>query len=124
MTKPQIVRYGQPEGPGNKLSLPPERLVRNDPERREWPHYDSSDGRASAGTWSGEEGAWRIAFPEGQYEYFHVLSGRGAIVDADGRRVEFGAGDAVVIPAGFHGVFEVAEKMVKHFFFYQQNPAA
>ena len=38
-----------------------------------------------------------------------------ALIETDGTRREFRVGDAVIIPAGFKGIFEVTEPMKKHY---------
>lgn len=111
--------FNLPEGEGVQLTLAPGRLLRGNPDRRDWPHFESADGKVSTGIWSGTSGAWRIDFPAGQYEFFHVLSGTGAIVADDGTRKPFGPGDAVFVPEGFRGVFEVTEKVTKQYMFVQ-----
>jgi len=93
----------------------PDRLLRGDPARLTWTLHESGDGLTTAGIWACEPGAWRIAFPAGKEEYFHVLEGRIRIANADGAAREFGPGDAGVIPAGFEGSFEVIEAVRKHF---------
>ncbi|THF67392.1 DUF861 domain-containing protein [Pseudothauera nasutitermitis] len=93
----------------------PERLERGNPLRTTWNHFER-DGM-SAGTWSCEPGAWRIAFVEGTDEFFHVLAGRLRITDAAGEAREFGPGEACVIPSGFQGLFEVLEPVTKHYVF-------
>jgi len=91
----------------------PARLLEGNPLRTTWNHYEQ-DG-VSAGAWSCEPGAWRIAFADDTDEFFHVLSGRIRITDEGGVAREFGAGEACVIPAGFKGVFEVLEAVSKHY---------
>lgn len=91
----------------------PERLLAGNPLRSTWNHFER-DG-FSAGLWSCEAGAWRIAFDEGKDEFFHVIEGRIRIIDDLGTVREFGPGDACVIPAGFTGVFEVLEPVKKHY---------
>jgi uncharacterized cupin superfamily protein len=39
------------------LSLSPERLLRGQPERRDWPVFERADGKVSTGIWSGTAGA-------------------------------------------------------------------
>jgi uncharacterized cupin superfamily protein len=111
--------FNEPRGEGTLLSLSPERLLRGQPERRDWPVFERADGKVSTGIWSGTAGAWRIDFREGQFEFFHVLSGIGAIVPDEGERKPFGPGDAVMVPEGFRGVFEVTEKVTKQYMFVQ-----
>lgn len=91
----------------------PERLVSGNPLRSTRNHYDGAG--VSAGLWSCEPGAWRIAFDPGKDEFFHVISGRIRITDDEGLTSEFGPGEACVIPGGFTGTFEVVEAVVKHY---------
>ncbi|GAA5175693.1 cupin domain-containing protein [Niveibacterium umoris] len=93
----------------------PDRLIQGNPARLTWTLHESADSLTSAGYWACEVGAWRIAFPAGKEEYFHVLEGRIRIADAHGHAREFGPGEAGVIPAGFEGSFEVIEPVRKHF---------
>jgi uncharacterized cupin superfamily protein len=93
----------------------PERLVRGNPRRATVNLYTDPSGRLSSGVWSCEAGAWKIDFPQGKDEYFHVLEGRIRITGETGVAEEFGPGDAGVIPAGFKGLFEVLEPVRKHY---------
>ena len=91
----------------------PERLVKGNPLRTTYTHFERAG--FSAGEWVCEPGAWRIAFPEDEDEFFHIISGRVRITHSDGTAHEFGPGEACVIPAGFTGTFEVLETVRKHF---------
>lgn len=91
----------------------PDRLVSGNPLRTTWNHY--AHAGVSAGIWSCEVGAWRIAFADGKDEFFHVLEGRIRITDEAGNAKEFGPGDACVIPEGFTGLFEVLAPVKKHY---------
>jgi uncharacterized cupin superfamily protein len=93
----------------------PDRLVAGNPERTTWTHYSAQHGDFDCGIWACEPGAWRIAFPAGKEEFFHVISGRIRISDDAGAASEFGPGHACVIPAGFTGLFEVLEPVRKYF---------
>ncbi|GAA0842968.1 cupin domain-containing protein [Cupriavidus pauculus] len=99
----------------------PDRLVRGNPNRTTWTHYSAAQGNFDCGIWTCEPGAWRIAFPAGKEEFFHVISGRLRITSHAGDAREFGPGDACVIPAGFEGVFEVLEPVRKHFVVIDRN---
>ncbi len=90
-----------------------DRLVCGNPQRNTWNHYEENG--VSSGLWACEPGAWRIAFADGKDEFFHVISGRIRITDAEAAAREFGPGDACVIPAGFTGIFEVIEHVRKHY---------
>lgn len=94
-----------------------ERRLVGAPLRTTWSHFQSGDGRVDAGVWACEVGAWRIAFPEGQDEFFTVLEGRVRVSDDAGNASEVGPGEALVIPAGFTGVFEVLEAVKKYYVF-------
>ncbi|HEX5394668.1 MAG TPA: cupin domain-containing protein [Rhodocyclaceae bacterium] len=93
----------------------PERCIGTPPQRTTWSVYQGDKGEVDCGIWACEPGAWRIAFHERRHEYFHVLEGRIRITGEDGEAKEFGPGDACVIPAGFRGVFEVLERVRKHY---------
>jgi uncharacterized protein len=93
----------------------PERLVAGNPRRSTWNHYTNASGEVFAGIWSCEVGAWRIAMGETEDELFFVTQGRCRLTADDGHSVECAAGQSLVIPAGFTGVFEVIEPLTKHY---------
>jgi uncharacterized protein len=96
-----------------------DRLVSGNPRRLTQTEFAAGagqgNGEITAGQWSCEVGAWNIEFAANRDEFFHVLSGRIRLRDRDGLTTEIGAGESAVIPAGFSGVFEVIEPVVKHF---------
>lgn len=92
-----------------------DRLVAGDPLRTTWEHFVAVTGDMSAGIWACEPGAWNIAFADGKDEFFCIIAGRIAVADSDGKRAEFGPGEAGVIPAGFTGRFEVIEAVRKYY---------
>jgi uncharacterized protein len=92
-----------------------DRLVQGNPLRTTWSWHATPDGVLDCGIWQCEPGAWRIAFAPDKDEFFSVIEGRIRITGDDGRAGEFGPGDACVIPAGFHGTFEVLETVRKHY---------
>ena len=66
------------------------------------------------GLWEGQPGS--VFFESWPYTEFCVMiSGRVAVIDADGARREFGAGEAFVVPRGFRGTWETVEPSVKYF---------
>lgn len=93
----------------------PDRLVEGNPLRTTREYFQAPAGDLSAGIWSCEPGAWKIAFAPGKDEFFCVIEGRLRITDADGESSAFGPGEAGVIPAGFTGTFEVLERVRKHY---------
>jgi uncharacterized cupin superfamily protein len=99
------------------------RLVGN-PKRTSWNHFTNASGEVNAGIWTCEKGSWRIAFAPNKDEYFYVLEGRCRIIDEQGHAAEAGPGDALVIPGGFKGVFEVVEPVRKHYVIIERNHQA
>ncbi|QDQ28106.1 DUF861 domain-containing protein [Chitinimonas arctica] len=93
----------------------PERLLTGNPLRSTWNHFINGSKEMYSGIWASEVGSWRIEFGTREDEFFFVTEGRCRIVDEFGKVVEAGPGDALVIPAGFRGVFEVLEAMKKYY---------
>jgi len=93
----------------------PERLERGNPRRETWNVLDAAlpPGRLYAGVWRCEPGRWRIEMGPHEHELFTVLAGRCRLHALDGTHVEAGPGEAVLLPAGFVGAFEVLETLTK-----------
>lgn len=99
----------------------PARLLAGNPQRTTWNHYTNASGEVFAGMWSSEVGSWRIAMGEREDELFFVTVGRCRLVADDGHTVECSAGQSLLIPAGFHGIFEVIEAMTKHYMIVERH---
>ncbi|MYM24253.1 DUF861 domain-containing protein [Duganella sp. FT135W] len=113
--KPSIIEFRR-QSPEPEYDHPrEERRLDGNPKRTSWNHFTSASGEVIAGIWACERGSWRIAFGPNLDEYFYVLEGRCRVIDEDGYAAEGGPGDAMVIPAGFKGVFEVVEPIKKHY---------
>lgn len=93
----------------------PERLIQGNPRRDTWNCVDADLGgsRLACGVWRCEPGHWRIEMAAGEHELFTVLRGRCRVHRPDGSYQEAGAGEAIYIPAGFRGSFEVLEAVTK-----------
>lgn len=117
MSAEQLLSFGLPVSGAPELSHPkPERLLRGNPLRETWNALDAplnGAGELSTGVWRCEPGQWRIAFGPTEQEVFTVLEGRCRLHREDGRFVEAGPGQAIRIPPGFTGSFEVLERMTK-----------
>ena len=111
---PQVQLFREQKTEGAVDHPRPERLVSGNPQRVTWNHFTNASGEVFMGVWSCEVGSWRIEMGLDEDEYFYVIEGAGAIIETDGTRREFTVGDAVIIPAGFKGIFEVTEPMKKH----------
>jgi uncharacterized cupin superfamily protein len=92
-----------------------DRRVSGNPKRTTRNHYANDSGEVFAGEWSCEVGSWRIAFGPTEDEFFFLTKGRVRITDDQGNAVEIGAGQSLVIPAGFKGEFAVLEPVHKHY---------
>jgi len=93
----------------------PDRLVSGNPKRTTWNHFTNSTGEVFAGVWTSEVGSWRIEFGAAEDEFFFVIAGRVRVSSDDGKTEDVGAGESLVIPAGFKGVFAVLEPATKHY---------
>ncbi|MFO1338698.1 MAG: cupin domain-containing protein [Burkholderiaceae bacterium] len=115
-SRSSVVRFDPAPTTAPEVDHPrPERREVGDPERRSWVlHEDAAEGLV-AGIWESEPGRWRIELGPREHEYFIVLEGLCRVHDAEGRAESFGPGQAVVLPPGFKGSFEVVERMRKHF---------
>jgi uncharacterized protein len=111
LLKLQSVMDGPPEVDHPK----PERRVSGNPQRRTWNLVDASlpAGRLYCGVWHCEPGHWRIQMAAGEHELFTVLTGRCRVHAQHGGVQEAGPGEAIYLPAGFAGSFEVIEPMSK-----------
>ena len=117
MSAEQLLSFGLPVGGEAELSHPkPERLLRGNPLRETWNALDAplnGAGELSTCVWRCEPGQWRIAFGPTEQEIFTVLEGRARLHRDDGSYEEAGPGQAIRIPPGFTGSFEVIERVTK-----------
>ena len=112
---PTITRFDLPSTPP-EIDFPrEERREIGAPERRTWVLYESAPAGLVAGIWECEVGRWRVQMDPTEHEYMVVLQGRARLHAQDGTFTEVGPGEAIVIPAGFAGSFEVLERLRKHF---------
>jgi uncharacterized cupin superfamily protein len=89
-----------------------DRRVQGAPQRKTWTLHEA--GPMSAGVWECEPGRWRIVFPTGRQEYFHVLEGH-VRLHGNAGVVDVRPGQGAVIPPGFEGEFEVVTAVRKQF---------
>ncbi len=112
-----LLRFGLPTSGAAELSHPkPERLIAGNPLRETWNALDAPlDGaqNLSTGVWRCEPGHWRIAFGPTEREVFTVVQGRCRLHSHAGGFQEAGPGQAIHIPPGFTGSFEVIDTVTK-----------
>jgi uncharacterized cupin superfamily protein len=75
---------------------------------------DLSTDRVTVGYWKGEPGSVQLD-PWVYTEVCSIVSGRVAVDDLQGGRLEFGPGEAFVIPKGFVGEWVTLEPAAKIF---------
>jgi len=120
---PHALRFDQQSVEPEVDQPRPERRLQGAPRRTTWNHYTNTSGEVFAGIWSSEVGSWRIAMGPTEDELFFVTQGRCRLVAEDGHSVECSAGQSLLIPAGFRGVFEVIEPLVKHYMIVERRSA-
>ena len=117
MAAGDLLSFGLPVSGAAELSHPkPERLLQGNPLRETWNALDAPLAGAqtlSTGVWRCEPGHWRIAFGPTEREMFTVVQGRCRIHREGGGFEEAGPGQALHIPPGFTGSFEVLETVTK-----------
>lgn len=92
----------------------PERLVKNNPRRTTWNVFTNTSGEINSGIWECEVGAWKIFMGPTEDEFFHVISGKARLHVGD-KMIEINAGESAIIPAGTEAIFEVVERVRKHY---------
>ena len=91
-----------------------ERLVKGNPKRTTWNLFTNMNGEINAGIWECEVGAWKIFMGPTEDEFFHVISGIARLHIGD-KFTEVKAGESAIIPAGTEAIFEVVERVKKHY---------
>jgi uncharacterized cupin superfamily protein len=90
-----------------------DRLISGAPRQLVANYFSDPTSQFHSGVWSSTPGKWRIRYSES--EFCCLTQGRVALEDAAGRRWEFAAGEAFVVPAGFEGSWEVIEDCTKFY---------
>lgn len=97
---------GKPAVFGAVLSGDPREIHRN--------LYDGDDGRFASGVWQCTPGL--VAMKDWPYEEFCVLlSGRVVITPEGSVAQEYRTGDALVLPMGFTGTWDIKETVRKYY---------
>ncbi|SMH54978.1 cupin domain-containing protein [Azospirillum agricola] len=97
---------GKPAVFGSVLAGDPREIHRN--------LYDGDGGRFASGVWQCTPGL--VAMKDWPYDEFCVLlSGRVVITPEGGAAREYRAGDALVLPMGFTGTWDIKETVRKYY---------
>lgn len=97
--------------------------VDGNPRRTTSEYFAAASHGVRTGLWESEVGAYRLEFPAGKHEVFHVLSGEIHVTAEGAPDQVFKAGDTGVLPAGFRGVFRIVEHARKVYVVTEQVPA-
>lgn len=79
--------------------------------------YTTPDGKLEIGVWECTPGKF-TADRSGAAEFCHFLSGKIIMTHVDGTKAELGAGDAIMLPRGWKGTWEIVEHTRKIYAFY------
>lgn len=112
-----LVFFDRHEAEFEESPTPADKCLKGQPMQRTWHHFTNADGRFFAGLWEAEPGCWRVDYSED--EFCQILSGHSILRDGEGREQHLRSGDNFVIPAGFHGEWEVLDTTRKIYVIYQ-----
>jgi uncharacterized protein len=115
---PRLIKLvAQPQGEPATDHPRPERLIQGNPLRETWNLIEDSlpAGQVFCGVWRCEPGHWRIAMGPTERELFTVIEGHCKVHDAHGHHEDIRAGEALYIPPGFQGSFEVLAHLTKSY---------
>jgi uncharacterized protein len=96
---------------GESANPAPENILAGIPRARASNQYAERTQQFYCGIWTSTSGKWRVRYTE--HEFCVLIEGRVRIESVTGERTELRAGDAFVVPAGFEGIWEVAEPCKK-----------
>ncbi len=111
---PRLLSVAPVSGSGEPVAV--ERLRAGQPLTKVRNDYAAADGHFDAGIWESSPGRWRVSYTE--HEVCVLLAGHVRLIAADGKAVEFQAGDSFVVPAGFEGEWETVEAARKLYVIY------
>lgn len=116
MSVPAIISFQRPGSP-ESATVAADRIVSGEPVTSVDNRYSSDDAKFHAGLWTSTVGCWQVQYTE--HEYCVLTRGHVRLTSSDGAALEFRAGDAFVIPAGFRGTWETIEDCAKHYVIYE-----
>jgi uncharacterized protein len=108
-----VVKLGPPGPEPITGDLDGWKVVAGSPTMKTWVQHTSADGSMISGTWEATPGSYHATYTA--YEFVHLIKGRITITPDGGTPVTVGPGDAFVVEAGFAGVWQIEEAVLKHF---------
>ncbi|MFD1880602.1 cupin domain-containing protein [Paracoccus pacificus] len=79
--------------------------------------YTTPDGKLDIGIWEATPGRFTADRSQAA-EFCHFLQGRIVMTHLDGTRVTLGPGDAIMLPRGWKGTWEILEQTRKIYVIY------
>ena len=119
MSVPRIVDFRKP-GAAADATPDAAKILAGAPRATVDNRYSDPSQQFHCGVWASTPGRWQVSYSE--HEFCYLLEGRVRLVASDGVAVEFGAGDAFVVPAGFTGTWETLEAARKHYAIFERAP--
>jgi uncharacterized cupin superfamily protein len=104
---------------GESANPAPENILAGIPRARASNQYVERTQQFYCGIWTSTSGKWRVRYTE--HEFCVLIEGRVRIESVTGERTELRAGDAFVVPAGFEGIWEVAEPCKKWYAIFESK---
>ena len=96
---------------GESANPSPEKILAGIPRTRVSNQFTDGTQQFFCGLWTSTAGKWRVRYTE--YEFCVLIEGRVRLESIHGEKHEMRAGDAFVVPAGYEGIWEVAEPCKK-----------
>jgi uncharacterized cupin superfamily protein len=118
MSVPAIIDFRRPGAPAAS-PFDAAKLLAGAPRATVDNRYSDPSQQFHCGTWASTPGRWKVSYSE--HEFCYLLEGRVRLVSDDGVVVEFGPGDAFVVPAGFIGTWETLESVRKHYAIFERG---
>jgi uncharacterized cupin superfamily protein len=116
MTMPRLTDFRGAAAPTD-VPFDAAKLISGSPKATVDNRYSDPSQQFHCGIWASTPGKWRVSYSE--HEFCHLLEGRVRLTGEDGQSVEFRAGDAFVVPAGFVGTWETVEAARKYYALYE-----
>ena len=102
----QLLKMFKPNDAGESIMPDASKIIAGHPLQHLWIQYMNADGSYLVGEWTCEPGAWTVRYGANENEFCHIHEGQVRLTQDNGTTTDFVAGDRMVIPPGFVGVWE------------------